>query len=315
MDNAHSWGFFFCCMKFTKLPKTYEEQLALLKERGLSVTSDEEAIRWLRRVSYYRLSAYFIPFQYERPSEKFLPGATWDRVIDLYIFDCRLRHLFRSAMERMEVAFRTTITYELAHEFGTFGHACPTTYSHRFHQPRKPDKPGCPTRFEEWIASIRKEEERANEIFVKAYRAKYEEPELPIWMATELMSFGTLSIMFSGLNNTSKQRIADYYKIASYPLESWMHALAAIRNITAHNSRLWNRTLRVQATIPHGFPYGIPIRNRVYCIAVLIQYCLLKIARGSQWKGRLFKLFDAHSLVPLEPMGFPQNWRSLPPWK
>jgi abortive infection bacteriophage resistance protein len=46
-------------MKFPKLAKSYEEQLTILKERGLTIDADGEALRWLRRVSYYRLSAYF----------------------------------------------------------------------------------------------------------------------------------------------------------------------------------------------------------------------------------------------------------------
>jgi abortive infection bacteriophage resistance protein len=58
-----------------------------------------------------------------------MPDATWDRIVDLYIFDCRLRHLFKIAMERIEIAFRTTITYELAHAFGPFAHMKSTTYS------------------------------------------------------------------------------------------------------------------------------------------------------------------------------------------
>jgi abortive infection bacteriophage resistance protein len=304
-------------MKFLKPPKTYDEQLALLKERGLAIASDEETLRWLRRVNYYRLSAYFISFQEPRPSQVFIPGAKWDRVIDLYIFDCRLRHLFKIAMERIEISFRTTITYELAHEFdarfGPFSYTKREIYAEWF---SRPGKNGKPSRFDEFIGKLNKEEKRASEVFVDAYHQKYDEEQyLPIWMATELMSFGTLSQMYGGLNSTTQARIARHYNISHDPLESWMHTLASIRNFTAHNSRLWNRQLRIRPKIPYNFPYKIPsTTDRLYGIAVIIQHCLLMIARGSKWKSDLFKLFDAHPDVPLTEMGFPANWRTHPPW-
>ena len=299
-------------MKFLKPPKTYDEQLALLKERGLAITSDEETLGWLRRVNYYRLSAYFIPFQEPRPSPIFLPGAKWDRVIDLYIFDCRLRHLFKIAMERIEVSFRTTITYELAHEFGAFSYTYSKIYSKRFIEAMEP---GNLSRFDEFMSNLTKEERRGAEVFVQAYRQKYDEERyLPIWMATELMSFGMLSMMFKGLNSTTRARIATHYKISHDPLASWMHALSSLRNFTAHNSRLWNRQFGVRPKLPYGFPYEIPSAEKLYCMAVIIQYCLRVIATGSQWKSHLFELFDAYPHIPLAEMGFPDNWRNLAPW-
>jgi abortive infection bacteriophage resistance protein len=38
---------------------TFQEQLALLKSRGLLVTNDEAALSCLERIGYYRLSAYW----------------------------------------------------------------------------------------------------------------------------------------------------------------------------------------------------------------------------------------------------------------
>ena len=300
-------------MKFTKPPRTYEDQVAILKKRGLSISSDDDAVRWLKRVNYYRLSAYFIPFQEPRPSDSFLPGTTFDRVIDLYIFDCRLRNLFMIAMERIEVSFRTAITYELAHAYGTFSHTQPDTYSSWF---LSPAKIGRPSHFEEFMGNILKEEKRGKEVFIKAYRDKYtSETHLPVWMATELMSFGTLSMMFKGLKTTTKTKIAAHYKLAHVPFQNWMHVLSSIRNLIAHNSRLWNRQLGVQATIPHGWYCPVPSSDRPYCVAVMIQHLLCVTAKGSHWKNRLFSLFVLHPEIPLAPMGFPHNWRELPPWR
>ena len=47
---------------YTKKPLTYEEQLSLLLERGLIINDIKRAKRYLSVISYYRLSAYFLPF-------------------------------------------------------------------------------------------------------------------------------------------------------------------------------------------------------------------------------------------------------------
>lgn len=45
-------------MPETKSFCTYEQQLQILKRRGLSIADDTLALQWLREKNYYRLSAY-----------------------------------------------------------------------------------------------------------------------------------------------------------------------------------------------------------------------------------------------------------------
>jgi abortive infection bacteriophage resistance protein len=313
LSDAHSWRFFYCPkMKFEKPATTFAQQLDILKSRGLTVSSDPQALRWLKRVSYYRLSAYFVPFR-ESGSDIFIKGTNFDEVTDLYIFDCGLRNLFMAAIERIEISFRTSITYELCHNYGPFGHTLESTYSSWFvHQTRL----GEPPHFQEMMTNLEKEERRARELFINAYREKYtSEKHLPIWMATELMSFGTLSMMFEGLKSSTKTKIAAEYKLAEAPFQSWMHTLSSLRNFIAHHSRLWNRQFGVQPKLPHHWIYHVPSSDRTYCLAVMVQHLLTVIAKGVQWRDRLFAHLDRHPRVALAPMGFPDNWRELPPWR
>ncbi|MFU1479722.1 Abi family protein [Roseovarius sp. C7] len=95
-------------MKFTKTPSSIEQQLQLLIQRGMDVGDHDTAKKWLETVGYYRLSAYWLPF--EKPpangnarSKVFESGATLSAVTDLYVFDRRLRVLVLEAIERVEV--------------------------------------------------------------------------------------------------------------------------------------------------------------------------------------------------------------------
>ena len=102
-------------MYYTKPALSFDEQLDLLRQRGLAIPDADRATRWLQKVSYYRLSAYCLPF---KDGETFRAGTDFNDVAGLYIFDRKLRLLMLDAIERIEVAIRTAITYEIAHAFG-----------------------------------------------------------------------------------------------------------------------------------------------------------------------------------------------------
>lgn len=76
----------------------------------------------MSNVSYYRLSAYMLPFKEMDKNgiakDKFLPSATWGNIYDLYKFDSKLLLLVFDAIERIEIALRTQIIYQLSHKYG-----------------------------------------------------------------------------------------------------------------------------------------------------------------------------------------------------
>ena len=50
-------------VRYTKPALTFEEQIALLKSRGLVIDDEQRATRHLSNVSYYRMSAYMLSFK------------------------------------------------------------------------------------------------------------------------------------------------------------------------------------------------------------------------------------------------------------
>ena len=71
--------------QYTKEHKTFDEQLTLLKSRGLVISNDSYALTKLQHINYYRLSAYFPPFQHRQDSkdkDRFLEGYTIPYLID-----------------------------------------------------------------------------------------------------------------------------------------------------------------------------------------------------------------------------------------
>ena len=91
---------------YKKPPLSYTEQVALLQSRGMSVPDIPRAERLLANISYYRLSAYMLPYKKKENGtiiDSFKEGTTWDMVYDLYVFDRKLRLLVFDAINHLSV--------------------------------------------------------------------------------------------------------------------------------------------------------------------------------------------------------------------
>lgn len=309
----NSGGFFFfpkgICMRYTKLPLTYEEQADLLIGRGLLANKDI-LIQRLKAVSYYRLSGYWYPFINE--ADAFYPNTNLEKIWRRYIFDRQFRLLVMDGIERIEVSVRTNLIYQFVHKYGPFG------YEDEINLPNL-DK----DEHDELLKKFAIEQKRSKEKFVTHFKYKYGDchKNLPLWMAAEVMTFGMMLTLFKGSDASIKQLIANEYGIRDVVLRHWLYALNAVRNICAHHGRLWNRELGVKPFIPkekHHPEWHQPVEvknNRAFAILTIIKYMIDLIAPQSQWSSRLTALFDEYPDVPLVPMGFPESWQDCPIWR
>jgi abortive infection bacteriophage resistance protein len=163
---------------FSKPWLSYAGQVQLLQQRGLTVPDPQAAEQFLSHLNYYRFSGYCLAFENGR--HNFNGGTTFDEVVAAYHFDLTLRDLLTEALEVVEVDLRAAIAYGFGRKYGAFGHTDPANfYSHFKHAI--------------WLDGLRKEADRSSELFVQHFRQTYAEfPDLPVWIVTEVMSFGTL---------------------------------------------------------------------------------------------------------------------------
>jgi abortive infection bacteriophage resistance protein len=88
----------------------------------MEISNPAAARACLQRIGYYRLSGYWYPFRTTRTvagapgsnptilvEDNFRAGTHFRQVMDLYVFDKRLRMLLLDAIERIEVAFRVDL--------------------------------------------------------------------------------------------------------------------------------------------------------------------------------------------------------------
>src|SRR5690606_6390940 len=98
---------------------------------------------------------------------------------------------------------------------------------------------------------------------------------IPVWVAVEVLSFGSLSKLFSNMKKEARSEIAKRnYLVPSIYLESWLKCLSHIRNICAHYGRLYNRSLTTKPRLDRKakklkFPQG-KIFAHIYILKELI---------------------------------------------
>ena len=98
-----------------KSPKTYEEQVEIIKRKGFIVDDDETCESFLKQANYYRLSAYFLPFR--NADGTYFENINFNRIKRIYEFDGRIRNLIFECIETIELYLRTQLAYYC-------GHAC-----------------------------------------------------------------------------------------------------------------------------------------------------------------------------------------------
>jgi abortive infection bacteriophage resistance protein len=296
-------------MQYKKVALTFAEQLTQLEKRGLAIEDAPGATRYLERVGYYRLMGYLHPLR-KTGSDDFTADASFEAAVEVYEFDHKLRGLILDAICHIEVAVRTAVTYDMGHAYGAFAHCDPSNFAFdaKWHGT--------------WLGGVEGEVDRARETFIEHYRNKYEGfPSVPIWMATEVMSLGSISKMVKGMHATNQKSVARRFGLAAPVFASFLHALSVVRNICAHHSRLWNRVLGVRPALPKSgawqtLPQASP--DRIFFMLLAIRKLLVHASvDDEQWRDQVSDLLRKILVDPAKraSMGAPANWEIHPLWR
>lgn len=299
---------------FTKPATTFAQQILYLCDQGMAIHNVARAEHWLRHVSYYRLSAYWLSFEHPKGTvgPRFVAGTDFNMIIALYEFDRHLRLLLLDAIERIEVAIRSNWAYTLAHNGG------PHSYLHAilYNDERL---------FKENLSRLTREVKTSPETYIDHYRRNYDDPAMPpVWMVAEMMSFGQLSRWYSTLGSRAlRNEIAQPLGLTEAVLVPFLKHLSTVRNSCAHHARVWNRGFLIRMKLPlkpHTLattlqPPSSPGPALLYNTLVLIRFLLMRIDPGSSWELALKSLLATRPISDLSAMGFPADWANRSLWQ
>lgn len=311
--------------KYNKPPLSFQDQLTQLQGRNLTVQDPDKALNYLQSISYYRLSAYFLPYQ--KTKDTFNTGTTFTQIIQTYMFDKDLRLLVFDCIERLEVTIRTQFIYSMALHYND---AHWQDNKANFVNPYYNKIGSLVDPYSDLQNIISKAKTtRRPEVFIKHYTDTYNSPSNPpSWMCLELLTMGELSHIYRGLrNNTDKKRIASFFDVHPKVFISWLHTLTYVRNLCAHHSRLWNRDLAIEPNRllkPIGNWVGPNFQNnkRVFYFLCVLKYMLNRANPTNTLTQKIDDLFKKYPSVPVKYVGIPSdgkgnllNWKNEPLWQ
>ncbi len=293
--------------KYSDSALSLEDQIGLLKSRGLNFDNEEHAKHILQNVSMFRMKGYLYPLQEDKVNHIYKDGATFEQAFELCSFDSDLRRLLFKRIEQIEVSIRTKFSEIMASASDHFWYTNPSNFRNS-------------QAHTGLLNSISRELSRSDDDQIVSFFRTYSNQWPPSWMAMEVSSFGTLSLLYKCVNTgTCKRDIAGYYGLRDTVFESWIHSLVYVRNICGHHSRLWNRNLRIQPITPRKCtrPFiTTPVRtNRVYYVMCIIKYLLNVIEPENKFTSQIMWLFVNHPSINKRALGIPDYWDMEVLWK
>lgn len=204
-----------------------EEQLKLLKDRGLIINDDEKAKEILLDIGYYRLGFYWFYFQ-EEESHNFEEDIDLDEIVELYYFDFDIKMLLLRYIYRIEVHFRTQLVYHVSNYYKS---------NNCWYSDPKIVNSVILKEFNEIYYNLKTK----NKTLIK-HHDKYPSDYAPAWKVFEYFTFGQVFMIFNNLENVElKKNIAGVYGFRDVELlNNYIISIINIRNICSHNGVLFD---------------------------------------------------------------------------
>ena len=232
---------------------SYDQQVELLSHRGMHIDDTTAAVEYLAKVNYYRFSGYSRYWQHDpaRGDNRFFEDTSFEMICALYDAEQKLASVCDELLHPVELLLRTRFAYAYGRRIGVTG-----MFAHGkgFTQSPHPNA----ERVEEHALSNL---DRSKEAFVAHYRDDIKQghtykPEaydrMPIWVAVEAFSFGSLSRLIEASGDSGVlDDIANSMNTSRKLLSGQVKSFVYLRNRVAHCAQLWNhRVLDVPGIQP-----------------------------------------------------------------
>lgn len=286
--------------------KTFNQQLTILRSRGMVVPTDGRPKRFLEQENYYNVINGYKDLFLCKDSQgsaiipkTYLPNTHFNELKALFLFDRELRFLFLKYLLIFENSFKTVISHEFSRKY-------PKANSYlEIANYRDDDPKGVLKQISILTNTIH--DNVGKQGAIKHYIEEH--GSVPLWVLVNYLTIGNLSYLYSALKDSEKNIIAKYYsdkyakqykptstlRISSEDMESALKIFNLVRNQCAHDERLFNsdyKNIRV-SNIANCF--GITnYNNRRIIVAILYFKVVLDKSYYKKIHSELHEIFDRY---------------------
>lgn len=266
--------------------RSIEEQIKLLKKRGMIFDDEDKAEQILEDVGYYRLGFYWYHFQKDFKKHLFLDNTHFSTVINLYYLDVDLRFLLIKVLSRIEINLRTRIIYIVSNHYkdNPFWFA---------------DKKIMKNQFVDTLDNFYTDIKKKNKVIAEHHRKYPNDKYAPAWKTLEFMTLGSLYTLFTSLKEEEiKTAIASKYRVRNIKVfNNYFKVIRNIRNICSHTRVLYDLSYYETVVKKGVVKISDEEKNSLSAIIKVISYFLQQISanRANDFQNNLKELFLRHS--------------------
>jgi abortive infection bacteriophage resistance protein len=301
--------------------KTISEQIKLLKSRQLKIDNLNTATRILENNNYYYLINGYKNLFIDNSSniEKYIHGSTIEEIYDLYEFDRKIRIIFLEYILLIERKIDTYIAYEFSKEHGYKNYLIPDNFDYNKKNKNLIDK-----LLKDINLEISHQYKSSNKM-IKHYLDTYN--YIPLWVLIRILSFGKVSKFYSVMKPKERNEIGKKFNIKSEILKIYLINLGEIRNICAHDEKLYDVNLRFKISankyhsilniekVKENYKNGV---QDLFSIVLILKVLLEKEQFEQFYKSLIINIQELNKKIKnidffkiLDKMGFPKNYKKL----
>lgn len=304
----------------TKIFKTLDEQIEILRGKNLVIEDENYAKEVLLRENYFFLNGYRLPLMKSKDNKIFIDGVKFEELYSILLFDRKLRNIVFKNILIIENNLKSIISYQLSLKYG---------YKEKnYLNPNNFNNSGDKRRQVNDLLIKMKRQIKNNAMQHSAtshYMNNY--GYIPLWVLVKVLSFGIVSELFSILKKEDQYPIVDAYGLDIKTFLDYLPILSNYRNLCAHEDILYdNRTTRYIEDCKYHKELNIPImnnefiygKNDLFALVIIIK-SMLKDNEVNDFvlevKNALDNLEYNLRSIPinkiLDRMGFPENWMDI----
>ena len=300
--------------------KSLDEQVEILKGKGLIVEDYDKTKDILLRENYFFINGYRSPFL-QNGTKRFVEGATFEEMYSLFTFDRYFRNIIFKNILIVENNYKSIFSYVMSKKYGYKEKEY--LNPHNFDRSREKQR-----QINDLIRKLKRQiringtQHQATSHYINNYGY------IPMWVGVKVLSFGIVSELFSVLKDEDREEVSSYYnEVRANTLEDYLSIVSNYRNICAHEDILFNH--ETQKFLPNTkyhqllnipqmdgeYIYGI---HDIFALIIILKHLLTKddfkmmmneINYEVDWLSQKLKSIKIEKV--LYRMGFPSNYREI----
>ena len=303
-----------------KLFRSLDEQVEILRSKGLIIEDEAFAKEVLLRENYFFINGYRSLLMNSYTDKTFIVGSTFRELYGIFLFDRSFRNILFKNLLIIENQLKSVISYQLSKKYG---------YRDKdYLNPKNFTKDRIKSRRVKDVIDKMKRQIRVNgahHLATMHYINNY--GYVPLWVLVKVLSFGIVCELYLILKPEDQVAIADIFGISTNYLENFLPVLSNYRNLCAHEDIVYERktekgivntTYHEKLNIPvmdEEYIYG---KNDIFAVLIVMKYLLREDDFRMMMKEveyEIEKLDGVVDSIPIEKildqMGIPSNYMEL----